>query len=56
MQNISMTMARYEHEMQVRMGVEALSIKDNSTDERYPFIFQNVPVEGQKELVSLSVH
>lgn len=37
------------------MKVESLMVKDNSNDERFPYIFQNVPVDGQQELVSLKV-
>ena len=34
------------------MQVKSLHVTDNSGDTRFPFIFENLPVEGQEDLVS----
>ena len=35
--------------------VSHLTVTDNSHDERFPFIFQNMPVEGQQDLATFSL-
>ena len=39
----------------VEVQVKALHVSDNSGDERFPFIFESLPVEGQEDLVSFKL-
>ena len=39
----------------VEVQVKALHVSDNSSDTRFPFIFENLPVEGQEDLVSFKL-
>jgi len=44
--NISVNLNKHEHDMKIYMSVATLTVKDNSNDERYPFIFKNEPNDG----------
>ena len=39
----------------LEVQVNELHVSDNSGDERFPFIFESLPAEGQDELVSFKL-
>ena len=41
--------------MTMKANVSQLKVADNTDDERFPFIFQNMPVEGQQDLVTFEL-
>ena len=41
--------------LNVEVQVKSLHVTDNSGDKRFPFIFENLPVEGQEDLVSFKL-
>lgn len=53
--NMEVKLQQHEHDTKIFMKVESLMVKDNSNDERFPYIFHNVPVADRQELVSLYV-
>lgn len=46
LENMNVVLQQNEHDLRVQMKVQSLMIKDNSNDERFPFIFKNMPLEG----------
>ena len=52
LEHISLNMEQTANQLEVNANVNKLEVTDNSNDERFPFIFRNVPVEGQQDLVT----
>ena len=52
---ISLNMEQRANQLEVKANVNKLEVTDNSSDERFPFIFRNVPVEGQQDLVTFKL-
>ena len=55
LEQIDFKMHQGDQKLQMDASVSSLKVSDNSGDERFQFIFQNLPVEGQVDLVTFKM-
>jgi len=51
LENLTVEMNQRQYQMDIEVNVKNLRVNDNSGDERFPFIFENVANQNQDDLV-----